>query len=97
MPAMAITDERVKVWLGALDDFDAALDGRKLVPHWRMPQGINLRRVLEEPRPFDLVHWASGAAALPYLEEGEIISSQSWAVWERVFGGDFLLFAIYLN
>jgi hypothetical protein len=97
MPTMTITDERVAVWLGALDDFDAALDGRKLIPHWRMRQGINLRRVLEEPRPFDLVHWASGAAALPYLEEGEIISSESWAVWERAFGGDFLLFAVYLN
>jgi hypothetical protein len=97
LPGMAITQERVDVWLAAMDDFDAVLDGRKLVPHWRMAQGMNLRRVFEEPRPFDLVLWATGHAALPYLENGPVISSESWQAWQRVFEGDFLLFAAYFN
>lgn len=97
MPAMAITEERVTAWLAALDAFDAVLEGRKLIPHWRMMKGVNLKRVLEEPRTFDLVLWASGHAALPYLEDGPVLTSQEYAAWERVFQGNFLFFAIYFN
>lgn len=95
--SMAITQERVNTWLAALDEFEAVLDGNKLLPHWRLNKGINLRRVLEEPRPFDLVLWITGHAAVPYIENGPIISPQSWQLWQRVFEGDFLLFAIYFN
>jgi hypothetical protein len=97
MPTMQITQPRVDTWLAALDEFDAALDGRKLIPHWRFEKGVNLRRVLEEPRMFDLVLWATGHAALPYLEEGPVLSSTTWRTWENVFGGNFLMFAVYLN
>ncbi len=97
MPSMVITQERLDVWLAALGDFDAVLDGRKLVPHWRMAKGINLRRVFDEPAPFDLVLWATGHAALPYLEDGPVIPAESWQVWQSVFDGDFLLFAAYFN
>lgn len=97
MPTMQITQQRVDTWLAALDEFDAVLEGRKLIPHWRFQKGINLRRVLEEPQAFDLVLWASGHAAMPYLEQGPIITSETWRSWETVFGGNFLLFAVYLN
>ena len=97
MPTMQITQERVDTWLAALDEFDAVLDGRKLIPHWRFHKGVNLRRVLEQPQSFDLVLWATGHGALPYLEEGEVVSSQTWRTWQAVFGGNFLLFAVYLN
>ena len=97
MPTMQMTQERVDTWLSALDEFDAVLDGRKLIPHWRLAKGVNLRRVLEEPKPFDLVLWATGHAALPYLEDGAVVSSQTWSTWQNVFGGNFLVFAAYLN
>jgi len=97
LPGMAVTQERLDTWLSALDEFDAALDGRKLVPHWGLEKGINLRRVLEEPRTFDLVLWATGHAAAPYLEDGPVISSDAWRLWQRVFQGDFLSFAAYFN
>lgn len=97
LPGMAITSERVDTWLAALDDFDAVLDGRKLVPHWGLEKGINLKRVFEEPQAFDLVLWATGHAAAPYLEDGPVISSASWQRWQRVFQGDFLSFAAYFN
>jgi hypothetical protein len=95
--SMAITQERVDVWLAALGDFDAVLEGTKLLPHWRLEKGVNLRRVLEEPRPFDLVLWMTGHAAAPYMEEGPVIPPESWQLWQQVFNGDFLLFAIYFN
>lgn len=97
LPQMTITQQRLDVWLAALDEFDAVLDGRMLVPHWRMAKGINLKRVFEEPRPFDLVLWATGHAALPFLEDGPVMSPDSWQAWQRAFGGDFLLFAVYFN
>lgn len=97
LPGMAVTQERLDTWLSALDEFDAALDGRKLVPHWGLEKGINLRRVLEEPRTFDLVLWVTGHAAAPYLEDGPMIKSDTWRLWQRVFQGDFLSFAAYFN
>ena len=97
MPRMVITQERLDVWLAALADFDAMLDGRKLLPHWRMEKGINLKRVFEEPRPFDFVLWMTGHAAQPYLEDGPVISPEARQLWQQVFAGDFLLFVFYLN
>jgi hypothetical protein len=97
MPTMKIGQEQVNAWLWALTDFDAVLDGRKLIPHWRFEKGVNLRMVLEEPRVFDAVLWASGHAAIPYLQDGPVLSSQTWQAWEQVFGGNFLVFAVYLN
>jgi hypothetical protein len=40
-------------------------------------QGVNLRRVLLEPRDFDLVLWLQGSAAMPYLEPGEV-NTEFW-------------------
>jgi hypothetical protein len=97
MPAMQVTQERLDVWLAALDEFDAVLDGRMLVPHAMFNRGFNLRRVLEEPRTFDLVLWFTGPAAVPYLEDGPAVNSATWQAWQRVFGGDFLIFAAYFN
>jgi hypothetical protein len=97
LPGMTITQERVDTWLAALDEFDAVLDGRKLIPHWGLEKGINLKRVFEEPRTFDLVLWATGHAAAPYLEDGPMISSATWALWQRVFQGDFLSYVAYFN
>jgi hypothetical protein len=96
-PAMQVTQERVDAWHAALNEFDAVLDGRLLVPHWRMEKGINLRRVFEQPRPFDLVLWMTGHAAVPYLESGPVMSQRSWDLWQRVFQGNFFMFAVYFN
>src|SRR4051794_17033267 len=65
-PFLLVNAERIAAWYQVLDEADAILDGKKLVPHWRLQQGINLRRVFEEPQPFALVLWITGPAALPY-------------------------------
>ena len=81
--SILIDEASVAAWQVVLDEMDAVLDGRKLVPHWRFTKGFNLRKVFEEPRPFDLVLWITGPAALPYLEDGPISSSTDW---ERIVG-----------
>ena len=54
------------------------IDGKKLVPHWRFTKGFNLARVFDEPQPFDTVLWITGPAALPYLEDGPVSTSEDW-------------------
>jgi len=43
------------------------------------------------------VLWITGHAAAPYMEDGPVISAESWRLWQQVFEGDFLLFAVYFN
>ena len=97
LPGMPITAEFVATWKIALDDFEAALDGKKLVPHWRLTKGVNLKKVFEEPRLFDMVLWATGHAAAPYTQDGPMISQENWNRWQRGFGGNFLPYAFYIN
>lgn len=91
--------EMITGWQAVLDEFEGILEGRKLIPHWRITdgRGINLKRVLLEPRPFDLVLWLQGAAAIPYLEAGDLSSKQTWRRLSRVFQGDFIGFALWIN
>ena len=97
LTGMPITAEFVATWKIALDDFEAALDGKKLVPHWRLTKGINMKKVFEEPRLFDAVLWATGHAAAPYTQDGPMISQENWNRWQRGFGGNFLPYAFYIN
>jgi hypothetical protein len=96
---LRVTDERIMGWLAFLDEAEQVLEGKKLIRHWRVAgeQGINLKRVFEEPSRFDLVLWAHGAAAIPYLEEGPTVSQETGNMLTRVFSGDFLMFAVWVN
>ncbi|QCI65484.1 hypothetical protein [Phreatobacter stygius] len=96
-PGLEVTQERLDGWQAALTEFEAVLDGKLLLPHWRYRQGIDFRAFFEQPRPFDLVLWGTGHAALPYLKDGPQITRQSWAQWQRVFSGQFLTYAIWFN
>ena len=80
-----------------MDEFEALLKGDKLIPHWRLAKGINLRRVFTEPRTFDPILWAQGSAALPYVENGPMTTAETWNRITRIFGGNFLGYAIWFN
>ncbi|MCX7346083.1 MAG: hypothetical protein NTU78_10160 [Alphaproteobacteria bacterium] len=97
LPGVPVTQETVDGWLLFLGEFDALLTGRKLIPHWRLEKGINLRRVFAEPRTFDPVLWMQGSAALPYLEDGELTSSDTWSRIMGLLQGNFLGYAIWFN
>ena len=97
VPGMAVTRAQVDTWFGFLDDVDAVLDGKKLLPHWRFAQGFNLKRALLEPREFDLVLWVAGYGAAPYLERGPILSWEEWRRWNAAFHDNFLAYAFYFN
>jgi hypothetical protein len=94
-----VRQEMVNSWLESVDEMEAVLAGKRLIPFWRGEEsrGVNLRRVFTEPRPLDLVLWVQGTAATPYLEEGEMTKPAVWDRLQRVFGGEFVGFAIWFN
>ncbi len=97
----------IEGWQKVLDEVEAVLNGRKLVPFWRGDVeaaqatghglGVNLKKVFLKPERFDLVMWISGTGAQPYLEEGNLSTQESWNRLTRVFGGEFFGFAIWFN
>jgi hypothetical protein len=95
--SMGVNAERIAAWRAVLDEADLILDGKKLVPHWRFAKGFNFRKIFEEPRPFDMVLWITGPAALPYLENGPVTTSANWDAMTRAFEGSFGVFAIWAN
>jgi hypothetical protein len=98
-PDTQVTAEMIAGWKEFLDEAERILAGRRLVPHWRLDKGrgVNLRRVFLEPRPFDVVRWCQGAAAVPYVEEGNCTEPDTWWRLQRTFRGNFIGFAIWFN
>jgi hypothetical protein len=96
---MRVTQAMVDSWLHFLDEAEELLAGRRLLPFWRANdgRGVNLRKVFLEPRPFDLVLWIQGTAATPYLENGPLTRPEVWQQLTRVFGGNFMQYAIWFN
>lgn len=94
-----VSGEMIQGWFGFLDEVDAILAGKKLLPFWRDAggRGINLRRVFTEPTALDLILWIQGTGAAPYLEKGTITDPDFWKTTDRIFRGEFLGFALWFN
>ena len=88
---------RLAAWHDVLDEADAILDGERLIPHWRFREGVNFRKVFEEPDTFDLVLWITGPAAMPYLELGRESSGEDWARIAEIFRGGLATYAAWFN
>ncbi len=99
IPGVRVTEEMIAGWHEFLNEGEQILAGKKLIPHWRFKalHGVNLRRVFLEPREFDVVLWAHGAAAVPYAEEGSVVTGATWNRMEGIFGGQFIGFAFWFN
>lgn len=99
-PNGQVTAEMVAAWLEFIDEAEKLLTGELLVPFWAVSdpiQGVNLQRVFLEPREFDGILWFAGTGALPYVEEGRLSEPATWERFQRVFGGEFIGFAIWFN
>lgn len=99
IPGVRVTQEIVDGWLEFVGEAEALLAGKKLIPFWRAndKRGINLRKVFTEPTAFDLVMWVQGTAALPYLEDGEVTTPDTWNRLQAVFRGQFIGYAAWFN
>ena len=108
---MRVPREMITGWSSVLDELEAILEGKKLVPYWReyyhnifdrpeIPEhgrGINLKKVFHEPRDFDLVLMIQGTNAEPFLEAGDLSTPEAWDRLTRVFRGQFFGFAVWFN
>lgn len=96
---LTLPPETGATWLAVLADGEALLNGTKLIPYWRTGDGagVNLARMFTDPAPIDVKDWIQGAGALPYLEQGETVSAESWARFEAMMGGDAMLMSVWLN
>jgi len=99
IPNAVVTQPMIDSWLTFLNETDALLTGKKLVPFWRKREvrGINLNKVFTQPRNFDLVLWVQGTAATPYLELGKLTDTNTWVRLLEVFRGQFFQFAAWFN
>ncbi len=99
IPNVRVTQEMIDAWRMFLSEAELILKGEKLVPFWRGGQahGVNLRKVFIQPRPFDLVLWAQGTGATPYLARGTLTDRAVWDRLLRVFQGEFIGFALWFN
>ncbi len=96
----SITREQAEQWPAVLAETEAILKGDKLLPLWRPRDenhGINVRRVFNEPRDFDLVLWVQQSAAMPFVEEGKVTDMTTWRDFQRTFGGNLLGVSFWLN
>ena len=86
-------------WQAVLADAEGLLNGTLLIPHWRFREGagINMKKLMENPVPVDLAEWAHGIGLLPFVEEGQRVSADSWNDFERLLQGDGMLFVVFLN
>jgi len=92
-----VSQQQIDAWMMALDEADAILDGRTLIPHWRFARGIDLKMFFEEPQPFDLVMLLTGAGAVPYLRDGPIATPQRWGEITQAFEDNFFAYAFWFN
>jgi hypothetical protein len=94
-----ISAEQIQGWLLVLDEMEALLDGKKLLPHWRARPGLGLRldKILQDPPKLDLVLWIQGSSLVPYLEEGDVSDRMTWRELQGPFSGGFLRFALWSN
>jgi hypothetical protein len=94
------TSRTITAWEGILDETEAILDGKKLLPFWRgeaKDRGFNVNRFLTDPKDFDLILFIHGSGALPHVERGNVTSPEKWRQFQEAFGGDLFGFAIWFN
>ncbi|MBZ9853366.1 hypothetical protein LB566_06120 [Mesorhizobium sp. CA13] len=99
LTGLEVGEQQVAAWLATLTMAEDLLEGRVLLPHFRITgKGINMKRFFDEPKPFDLVLSITGPAIAPYLESGTILTSDDFDQIQSEFGGGgFLTFALWFN
>jgi hypothetical protein len=94
-----VTGGMVEGWERVLDELEAVLTGKRLLPHWRLKPdtGINVDKFVKAPPRLDPVLWFQGSALVPFVEEGPVSDAARWRDLMEPFGHDFALFALWSN
>jgi hypothetical protein len=94
-----VDEDMRDAWLALIDEAGAVLNGKKLLRFWRGDgtKGIDLVKVMTEPRDFNLLYWIQGSAATPYLVEGEFTAPNTWAQIRRVTERRYFRYSFWFN
>jgi len=65
-------------WQAVLTDGEALLEGRRTIPFWRGPLGIDLAAWLENPAPLPLDGVIQGWALMDYISDAPRVSPESF-------------------
>jgi hypothetical protein len=98
-PSMRVDYATMAGWMRFLDQAEGVLNGTLLLPHWRFDrsQGVNLRRMFEEPRTLDPVMIFSGAGAIPYMETGTLAKDSTLDTGLDIVDGGLLAYFLWFN
>ena len=97
--------EMAEGWQDVLGDISDILEGKTLLPYWRVTSregsdrdiGINVEKLMQDPSDFDIILMIQGTAIAPYLEEGEIAEMRSWRRFSRMTSGNSSIMALWFN
>jgi hypothetical protein len=94
-----VTQQEIDGWLTVLNEVDAILTGKKLLPHWRIinGMGINVARMVQSPPKLDLVLMVQGSAFVPFIEGGDVSNQTRWRTLMAPFNNGFMGFALWSN
>ena len=94
-----VTQQEIDGWMTVLAEVDAILTGKKLLPHWRIinGMGINVAKLVQSPPKLDLVLIIQGSALVPYIQGGEVSGMDRWRTLIAPFGPGFANFALWSN
>jgi len=100
-----VSSEMALRWQDVLTDVDDILQGRKLVPFWRVDNprdattgyGLNFKKIFMDPPDMDIVLLIHGGSLAPYIERGELANMQAWGEFQRLTGRQTGMFALWFN
>ncbi len=89
----------VDAWQGVLDDAEAVLTGRLLIPHPMLPAGygISLAHYERYPTPIDLIEAIHGIGFFAHSARGPMITQQRWQAFDRLARGRGGVFSVFFN
>lgn len=96
---VAVNKEMIDCWLAFVEECEALLDGKRLIPFWagKDDRGVNLNMLFTAPRTLDVTGLLQGPAARPFLVPGQPTQVQVWIQMNQVFNNHPFAYGAYFN
>ncbi|UYV36215.1 hypothetical protein N4R57_14445 [Rhodobacteraceae bacterium D3-12] len=94
-----IDPQMAETWQAVLQDAEAVLTGRLLIPHPLLPKGygISLAHYEQFPTRLDILGLIHGVGLYEHAAKGPRISAQNWQRFNRMTNGRAGMFSLFFN
>jgi hypothetical protein len=100
IPGVGVSDEMIEYWRRFLTEAETIVLGKKLVPLYMSDingtKGVNINKMLLDEKPLAISAMLK-TGTVPWIESGTLTDYEFWNELMRVFGGEFIGFAIWFN